>query len=332
MFAQNEPLKIISLPKVGPEDGQVLVKLIRAGICGAQRNEILGIKGPDKFLPHMMGHEGFGLVEEVGKNVSKVKIGDYVVLHWRKGSGCECFGARYPWANYVVGSGSVTTFSEYSIVAENRITPIKFDPEFLDIYPLLGCALSTSYGIVKNQISNNYKSKVFIAGAGGIGLALGFWLKIFGFESVTIFDRNIDKKKLSDAFGLNFCSESDVEELFKNDLRFGVCLDTTGGVNVISKCFDLLDKNGKLILVGQPKVGEQVVINNALKFFDGVTIMASDGGDFNPDSDIPEMVELLRPHLQAAKTLVTDIISLGEINAALNKIASGSAGRILVSF
>ena len=69
--------------------GQVLVKLYYSGICGAQINEIDALKGPDKFLPHLLGHEGSGIVEEIGEGVSTVKPGDHVVLHWRPGKGIQ---------------------------------------------------------------------------------------------------------------------------------------------------------------------------------------------------------------------------------------------------
>ena len=79
------------------EFGQVLVKVIYSGICGAQINEIDAVKGPDKFLPHLLGHEGSGIVEGVGKGVSRVKIGDKVVLHWRPSQGIQSTTASYIW-------------------------------------------------------------------------------------------------------------------------------------------------------------------------------------------------------------------------------------------
>jgi len=79
------------------EFGQVLVKVCYSGICGAQINEIDAIKGPDKFLPHLLGHEGSGIVEKVGEGVTTVKSGDHVVLHWRKSSGIESVTPKYFW-------------------------------------------------------------------------------------------------------------------------------------------------------------------------------------------------------------------------------------------
>ena len=85
LIENNKPLLIadIELPKK-LEFGQVLVKVCYSGICGAQINEIEAVKGVDKFLPHLLGHEGSGIVEKIGQGVSTVKEGDHVVLHWRK--------------------------------------------------------------------------------------------------------------------------------------------------------------------------------------------------------------------------------------------------------
>ena len=78
-------LEEIEVPR--PAMGQVLVKVLTSGICGSQLGEIDGVKGPDRFLPHLLGHEGTGIVLEVGEGVRTVKPDDKVVLHWRKGAG-----------------------------------------------------------------------------------------------------------------------------------------------------------------------------------------------------------------------------------------------------
>src|SRR5688572_12636268 len=114
----NAPLSVemLDVPALGV--GQVLVKVVRSGICGAQLGEIAGVKGNDKYLPHLMGHEGAGIVEDVGPGVRHVKSGDYVVMHWRKGVGIEADPPRYKTADLmsrgydVVGGGWVTTFNE----------------------------------------------------------------------------------------------------------------------------------------------------------------------------------------------------------------------------
>src|SRR5204863_5793005 len=123
--------------------GQVLVKISCTGICGAQLGEISGVKGPDKFLPHLLGHEGGGEVVGVGPGVTQVKEGDRVVMHWRKGAGIHARPAKYQWGSRTVNAGWVTTFQEYAVVSENRVTPIPKDVPF-EVAALMGCAVTTA--------------------------------------------------------------------------------------------------------------------------------------------------------------------------------------------
>ena len=98
LVESKQPLIIddVSLPD-NLEFGQVLVDVYYSGICGAQINEIGAAKGPDKFLPHLLGHEGSGIVEKVGLGVTRMNPGDHVVLHWRKSSGIQSATPKYSW-------------------------------------------------------------------------------------------------------------------------------------------------------------------------------------------------------------------------------------------
>src|SRR6201987_4588177 len=101
--------------------GQVLVKVLYTTICGAQINEIDAAKGPDKFLPHLLGHEASARVVEIGLGVTTVKPGDTVVLHWRPSQGIPCQPPTYQWRGKKLNAGWVTTFSDYAVVSENRM-------------------------------------------------------------------------------------------------------------------------------------------------------------------------------------------------------------------
>ena len=90
-----EPLVLDEIEVPALECGQVLVQIHCSGICGAQIGEIDGKKGADKFLPHLLGHEGGGVVLETGPGVTQVRKGDHVVLHWRKGAGIHARPAKY---------------------------------------------------------------------------------------------------------------------------------------------------------------------------------------------------------------------------------------------
>ena len=123
----NAPLLIKKVELTELQVGQVLVRVLTSGLCGAQLHEIRGHKGNAKFLPHLMGHEGCGIVEEVGAGVTTVAPGDKVVMHWRVGAGIEAPFPSYILDGKKISSGKVTTLSEYSIVSENRLTTVPHD-------------------------------------------------------------------------------------------------------------------------------------------------------------------------------------------------------------
>src|SRR6516225_2974488 len=151
LVEQRIPLVVdeIRLPRA-LSVGQVLVKIHASGICGSQLGEIDGVKGPDSFLPHLLGHEGSGTVIAVGPGVRHVYEGQKVVLHWRKSRGIEAELPVYTWQDRKVNAGWVTTFNEYGIVSENRLTPIPDDSD-MDIAALFGCAVTTGFGVVSNN-------------------------------------------------------------------------------------------------------------------------------------------------------------------------------------
>ena len=141
--------KKIEIPKL--LRGQILVELKYSGVCRSQLMEVRGLRGKDKYLPHLLGHEGCGKVIHIGSGVKKVKIGDWVILGWIKCKGIESRGAIYKIGNTEINSGPVTTFSSHSIVSENRVVPLpKNIPT--DVAVLFGCALPTGAGIIFNEV------------------------------------------------------------------------------------------------------------------------------------------------------------------------------------
>ena len=117
LIAQKKPLII---EKIKIQDklkiGQVLVELYVSGICGSQIGEIDGVKEKDKYLPHLMGHEGCGRVKKIGPGVTKVKKGDKVVLHWKKGSGINSQLPEYHLFDKKINAGWVTTFNKFAVI------------------------------------------------------------------------------------------------------------------------------------------------------------------------------------------------------------------------
>ena len=175
------------------EFGQVLVKVCYSGICGAQLNEIEAIKGPDKFLPHLLGHEGSGIVEKIGKGVKTVKPGDHVVLHWRPSSGIQSSTAKYFWNGKQVNAGWVTTFNEKAIISENRLTVIPKEAD-LKTAALYGCAITSGFGAVNNDAKVQIGQSVLIFGLGGMGLSIAYASSLV--SAYPIIGIDIHKEKL----------------------------------------------------------------------------------------------------------------------------------------
>ena len=293
--------------------GQVLVKNIVSGLCGAQLQELAGLKGNAKFLPHNLGHESYSEVMEIGEGVTKVKKGDWVVCHWRRGAGIEAPFPTYFLNGKSFSSGKVTTLSEFSIVSENRVTVIgEIDPEFA---ALLGCGLSTALGVVSNDAKVKFGEEVLVLGCGGVGANLIQAAKLAG-AFVTGVDK-VDKSELVERMGGKFA--------FDPKGCFDCILDTSGTGFYSS----LLADSGRYVLVGQPKGNIEI---DGLGMFseNGKTFMSSQGGQTNPDRDFPRYAKLFRENLLTTGS-ITDRFDLQDINQAVEKLKSGVAGRIMIN-
>src|SRR5438067_1359008 len=130
LVEQRQPLVLDEVEIPALSIGQVLVEIKTSRICGSQIGEIDGVKGPDRYLPHLLGHEGGGIVREVGPEVTHVRQGDHVVLHWRLGAGLQVRPPVYRWRGSSLNAGWVTTFNQLAVVTENRLTVIPSNLSF----------------------------------------------------------------------------------------------------------------------------------------------------------------------------------------------------------
>ena len=323
----NEPLGIRDVELTELKVGQVLVKILVSGLCGAQLHEIRGHKGNAKFLPHLMGHEGCGIVEEVGPGVTTVKVGDKVVMHWRPGIGIESPFPSYVLDGKSMSSGKVTTLSEYSIVSENRVTTVPEDtpPELCAI---LGCALTTAMGIIDNEVDLKFGETVAVVGCGGVGLNLIQGASMKSACPIYAVEKNLDKKNLCFTAG----ATTFVDDINSIEEKVDVIIDTTGIPEVISSCVSKLSGKGRLILVGQPAPGRGVEVMNAVNLFSGMgqTIKATQGGKTNPTEDIPRYVRMHKEGILDIESFVTHRFKLDQVNEAFDLLRSGNAGRIII--
>jgi len=208
LVEQHKPLVVaeVELPKE-LSFGQVLVKVHYSGICGAQINEIEGAKGPDKFLPHLLGHEGSGTVLDLGPGVKTVKKGDHVVMHWRPSDGLQSETPIYQWDGGKVNAGWVTTFNEYAVVSENRLTAIPRDFD-LKLAPLFGCAVTTAMGVINNDAQVKVGQSVVVFGVGGVGLNIAQAADMVSAHPIIGVDLHDSKVEMAKRFGATHCFNS----------------------------------------------------------------------------------------------------------------------------
>ena len=313
--------------------GQVLVKVLYSTICGAQLNEIAAAKGPDKFLPHLLGHEASAQVLEVGPGVANVKPGDTVVLHWRPGLGIQCQPPNYAWRGAKLNAGWVTTFNEYAVVSENRMTVI---PEDFDvkIAPLFGCAVTTAAGVVSNDANLKLGESVVVFGVGGVGLNVVQFAELAGANPIIAVDLIDEKLEMAKQRGAGHTINPSTVEDVASEIRKIVgdkgpdkVIETTGAKSVIELAYDLTHPDGVCVLVGVPS--EKVTIYTLPIHFNKV-LTGSHGGDARPQIDIPRIIRLMRAGRISFDGIITDEYPLDEINAALDKVRSGRCGRILL--
>ena len=323
----NAPLQIRDLELSDLGIGQVLVKVLVSGICGSQLHEIAGHKGNKKFLPHLMGHEGCGIIESVGPGVSKFEIGDKVVMHWRKGSGIESDFPQYFLNQKRITSGKINSLTEKAICSENRLTRVPNDTPN-DLAALLGCSMTTAFGIINNEVELKMGESILVVGVGGVGLNLIQGARIAGAGQIVGIDPNQQKEILARKVGANSFNTSldNVAE------QFDVIFETSGKPEIVSKAFSKLSNKGRVILVGQPKPDEAIKFVSGLSFFNGngLSVKATQGGKTNPDFDILNYIELLKYRGFDYQSQITNRFNLEEINQGIDLLKSGNAGRIMV--
>ena len=333
----NAPLEIAEVELGELSFGQVLVKILVSGICGSQLQEIAGNKDNAKYMPHLLGHEGVGIVEDIGHGVGKVKKGDKVVLHWRKGDGIESDFPTYGYMGKKIRSGKVTTFSQYSIVSENRVTSVPHDtPD--DFCALLGCGLSTALGTVLDEAKVRPGESLLIAGLGGLGACVIKAAHLAGARPIIGVDIYDHKRNVLESLGGDRYINSTKEDVLKVLVELGhghgidVIIETSGNAKSIASTLPLLAGGGRFIMVGQPRPGESVEMINAHHLFggEGKTIKTTQGGRFYPTADIPRYLNLHRAGRLTTADLVTHRTSLDNVNDAIELMRAGKANRIMI--
>ena len=336
LVEQRKPLVIDEVELPALKRGQVLVEIHATRVCGSQIGEIDGVKGPDKFLPHLLGHEAGAIVLEVGPEVTHVAPGDRVVCHWRPGAGIDAGGAVYDWNGTKVNAGPITTFQKYAVISENRLTKVPPDTDF-QLCCLLADTLTTGFGIINNDAKVKAAESVVIFGVGGIGLGVVLGAKLAGANPIIGIDLHDHKLAKAAEYGLTHqinASRENPAERVKKILGglADVTIDGTGNPKVIETAYDLARlRGGRCVLFGVMPHDQRVSIHTLPLHF-GRTLTGSEGGQSRPAKDIPRILHELASAGISCSGFVSYRDSLACANSVIEEMRTGSAIHSVLTF
>jgi S-(hydroxymethyl)glutathione dehydrogenase/alcohol dehydrogenase len=336
--ALKAPLTVEDVSPPDLAEGQVRVRIAASGICHSQLLEVRGARGEDRFLPHLLGHEASGVVEEIGRGVTRVRPGDHAVLSWIKGPGLSVGGAKYRDSRGdVVNSGAVATFAESAIVSEDRVTPVRRDLP-LDLAALLGCAVATGAGAILNTAGVRPGDRVAVFGAGGIGLNAIQAAAIAGAAMIIAVDIHDHKLAQAREFGATQTVNGRQQEASAaiRELTGGKgvdCAIESAGQRVsMEQAFaSVRTGGGKAILVGNLPAGQSISID-PFQLICGREILGCWGGSTRPERDFPRYADLFMEGKLKLRELVSHRFRLDEVNEALAALERGDVARGLIVF
>lgn len=332
----NEPLRVDKVEFKGPlEAGQVLVRIHFSGICGKQIEEIMGTAGFDRYLPHMLGHEGSGEVIDTGPGVKKIKAGDRVVLHWLKGSGIDAVTPIYTCAGKRINAGWITTFNEFGVISENRVTKVPHNSD-LAVACLLGCAVTTGVGVILNEAKVQSGDSVAVFGCGGVGLNVIQGAALVGAYPIIAVDKSAECLNMALRFGATHVIEGNskniVGEAHKITDNKGAkfVIIAAGDQQLIELAVETSSAPGAVFIVGVPPVGSRISVD-PLKIHRRMMLTGSYGGGAFPDRDIPAYLDKYNKGYLKLKELIFNMVSLDNINEGITSLLSGKAGRCIIN-
>jgi len=258
-----------------------------------------------------------------------------VVLHWRKGAGIHARTPKYSWGGRTENSGWVTTFNEWAIISENRLTPVPKDVPF-EVAALMGCAVTTALGLINNLAHVKIGQSLAVFGCGGVGLNVvqgATMVSAYPIIAIDIYDHKLELARQFGATHLINSRQADVETEVRKIVGAAgvdVFVENTGLVRLIEQAYRLTANAGKTILVGVPKHDEDITIHSLPLHF-GKVLTGCEGGSTDPTVDIPRYIRLYETGRLQLDRLITHRLPFAEINEALDKVRAGDVGRCVLS-
>lgn len=358
LYENNKPVKVEDVTIDDPKNNEVLVKMVATGVC---HTDLHFVKGEmPQPLPVVLGHEGAGIVEKVGPNVTTLKEGDHVVLMVAYSCGkCRYCVSGQPamcpeWLGYhMIGTlpdgtkrlhkdgqdlnhfFSQSSFAEYAVVHERTAIKVRDDAP-LDVVCLLGCGTTTGMGAVLNTAGVRAGDTVAIYGCGGVGLSALMAAHLAGAAKIIAVDTNEMKlqkaKDLGADFLVNAATENPPQKILEiTGTGADHALECIGNAEVISQAFSSIHNGGKCVVVGMAPFGAMVQIA-PFEFLLGKTITGSVQGHIRAAVDVPRYADLFMTGKLPLDKLVSKYYKLDQINEAFEALEKGQVVRSVVKF
>jgi S-(hydroxymethyl)glutathione dehydrogenase/alcohol dehydrogenase len=343
-------LTVTDIDLAAPRADQVKVALRATGVCHSDLSICRG--GLRHKLPAVPGHEGAGVVTEVGADVTTVAPGDHVILNWTPSCGTCFFCAKHePWlcenaaadgltAPYatwqgqqvvpVLGSGA---FAEETLVLERAVVPIPRDVPF-EVAALVGCAVTTGFGAVVNTAKVQPGDTVVVIGCGGVGLSIVQGARYAGASRVIAVDLSEDKRALAADLGATdtIDGNGEVEKEVRALTGHGAdhAFEAIGRADTIKAAYRMTRRGGTVVVVGAGRHDDLVSFSALELFFQARSLIGCVYGNADVARDFPRILGLYASGELALDRLITDRIALDDVNDALAAMAAGEGARTVV--
>ncbi|ORF05528.1 S-(hydroxymethyl)glutathione dehydrogenase/class III alcohol dehydrogenase [Snodgrassella alvi] len=361
-FAPGEALQIVEVDVAPPKAGEVLVKITHTGVCHTDAFTLSG-DDPEGVFPVILGHEGAGIVVEVGEGVTSVKPGDHVIplytaecgkcLFCRSGKTNLCTAVRATQGKGLMPDGTTrfsyqgkpiyhymgcSTFSEYTVVAE--VSLAKINPEARhDQVCLLGCGVTTGIGAVHNTAKVQAGDTVAVFGLGGIGLAVVQGARQAGAGRIIAIDTNPAKFALARHFGATECiNPNDYQEPIQQVIigltEWGVdhSFECIGNVEVMRAALECAHRGwGQSIIIGVAGSGQEIA-TRPFQLVTGRVWKGSAFGGVKGRSQLPQMVEEAMQGKIELTPFITHTLPLTDINQAFELMHTGESIRTVIYY
>jgi S-(hydroxymethyl)glutathione dehydrogenase/alcohol dehydrogenase len=358
----GHPLEITEIDVQGPKEGEVLVRMVATGVCHTDAFTLSG-EDPEGIFPSVLGHEGGGVVEEVGAGVTSVKPGDHVIpLYTPECGKCSfctsgktnlCQAIRMTQGQGLMPDGSsrfslngktlyhymgTSTFSEYSVMPE--ISVAKISPQApLDKVCLLGCGITTGIGAVLNTAKVEAGASVAVFGLGGIGLSVVQGAVMAGASRILAIDLNEDKFEMAGMLGAtDFVNPANYDKPIQDvivDLTDGgvdYSFECIGNTNVMRAALECCHKGwGESVIIGVAGSGQEIS-TRPFQLVTGRVWRGTAFGGVRGRSELPAYVDNYMAGKINIDDMVTHTMGLEDINRAFDLMHDGESIRSVVIF